>query len=170
MRNMNAILLAVLISYGVFTSHQSLAKGVSTGVIHLSAPSKRVAAVSSTAPSPKPAVTTKNLSPNWLWTTTVNVYGYTQINGSFGATITASVDRVVIESDTKGFSWSATWNRSDFALGRRVKWYVPNVPVDKSYKVTAYARGGKQVSTSVKVPKPTFFASDFQVPDFVFNY
>ena len=170
MWNMNAILLTVLISCGVLTSHQSLAKGVSTSVIRLNTPSKRVVAVASIASDPKPAATTKSLNPNWLWTTTVNVYGYTQVNGSFGATITASVDRVVIESDTKGFSWSATWNRSDLSLGRRVKWYVPNVPVDKSYKITAYARGGKQISTSVKVLKPKLVASDLLVPDFVFNY
>lgn len=120
MRNISAVLVAILISCGILAGHQSLASGLSTGVAHISTHNKQVAAVMSTSPVPKPAANGGSLKPNWFWTTTVNVYGYTKINGSFGATINKFVDRVVIESDTKGFSWSATWNRASYQVQSRV--------------------------------------------------
>lgn len=171
MKNKIVGFLALLLSLGMIAGSPSFAGTPSFSNRLLNTSHNTVLAVASVAPS-KPAASTSNgLKPNWAWTTTVNVYGYTQMNGNPFILIWKSVDKVVITSDTKGFSWAATWNRPWYVSANRVKWSIPNVPVNKSYRVTAYDRDGSQKWTLVYVSKPLFVASDYQVPtDFVFNY
>lgn len=171
MKNKTAGSFTLLVTFIAFTGALLLAAGPVLSAGPVGTKTKFILAAFSPV-QPKPSKVADNgVKPNWAWTSTVNVYGYTQIN-SRTFNFTHHVDRVMIASDTKGFSWSATWDRPWFAgAANRVKWSIPNVPVNKSYRITAYANDGSRKWTLVYVSKPLFFASDYHVPtDFVFDY